>query len=133
MRLNDEHVSAEEIDGELIAINFTTGKYFAMQDSATEIWNALLAGHDVDAIVAAQEGRSGFVNGEAAPQIRAFVDRLVAEELLQPGKTVAVAPLLPGTGPWQMPELEEFEDMAAILKLDPVVDLEQAGWPQAGG
>ncbi|WAC25128.1 PqqD family protein [Blastomonas sp. SL216] len=132
MRINDENVSAEDVDGELIAINFATGRYFAMQGVALEIWNWLLAGQNVEQIVAAQTGRAGFDPATAPQRLQAFVDQLLAEGLIiadVSGGRSAVAG--PAATPWHDPVLEEFDDMAAMLKLDPVIDIAVDGWPAA--
>ena len=129
MRLNEEHVSAEEIDGDLLVINFATGRYFVMQDTAIEIWNALLAGADAQTYIAAQRDRPGFA-GAGEEQVHAFATQLMEEALLLPGRSRNVK-LGTAATPWIPPQLELFEDMEALLKLDPVVDIAQEGWPQA--
>lgn len=132
MRINDENVSAEEVDGELIAINFATGRYFAMQGVAIEIWNWLMAGQNVEQIVAAQTGRAGFDPAMSPQRLQAFVDRLLAEELVVPAASPSrTSPSAAPDTPWLDPVLEEFDDMAAMLKLDPVIDIAVDGWPAA--
>ena len=130
MKVNDLDVSAEEIDGELIAVNFLTGKYFALEGTAIEIWNALALGHEPDAIIAAQSGRAGFEPERGAQEIREFIVQLQDEDMFVPGGPAAAGPVVVGATDWSVPLLEEYDDMAALLKLDPVVDVAQVGWPQ---
>ena len=35
---NDEHVAAEEFDGEFVLINFARGTYFSLRLSAVDVW-----------------------------------------------------------------------------------------------
>tara|TARA_A100001391_G_scaffold48774_4_gene29051 strand:+ start:42903 stop:43301 length:399 start_codon:yes stop_codon:yes gene_type:complete len=130
MKINENDISAEEIDGELIAINFDTGKYFALEGTAIEIWNALAAGHEVEAIVQSQSGRSGFSAEAGASAIRTFVEQLREEKLFLDGGKVATEALVAGDDAWHAPLLTEFDDMAAMLKLDPVMDVGEVGWPE---
>lgn len=134
MRLNSEHVSAEEIEGELIAINFSTGKYFALQGTALEVWNALLAGLTARDIASLQEGRPGFSKEAGEAEIALFINKLVDENLLISGSPEpSRARPAKVSAPWSAPVAEEFDDMASLLALDPVVDLALEGWPQAPG
>ena len=130
MKINENDISAEEIDGELIAINFDTGKYFALEGTAIEMWDALAAGHTIEAIVAAQSGRAGFNPETGAAEVAAFVDQLREEKLFLDGGKAATEVLVAGSEAWQTPQLTEFDDMAAMLKLDPVMDVGQVGWPE---
>lgn len=132
MRLNSEHISAEEIDGELIAINFSTGKYFSLQGTAIEVWNALLAGLSAQDIVTLQEGRCDFSKEYGATEIASFINQLTDEKLLIDGSPEILQPKrAKAVTPWSAPVLEEFDDMTSLLALDPVVDLALEGWPEA--
>jgi len=35
---NDEHVAAEEFDGEFVLINFARGTYFSLRHAAVDVW-----------------------------------------------------------------------------------------------
>lgn len=121
--------TAEELDGELVAINMDTGIYFSIKDDGATIWNDLVAGHSVEALAA-------LVDDEAlAAGIVAFAQQLVENGLMRsldtphsptaPAGTAAVAASL------QMPELESFGDMQSLLLLDPVHEVDgDAGWPR---
>ena len=67
---------------------------------------------------------------EASERTAAFLDALVAEGLVSdtPGtekRTVEVA--LPAT--FTAPNLETFTDLQELLMLDPIHEVDAAGWP----
>lgn len=43
-RMNEPYVIAEEIDGEAIILNFESGTYYSLNESAALIWRAIQAG-----------------------------------------------------------------------------------------
>src|SRR3970040_1383693 len=56
-RVHDEEVAAKVIDGEAIIINLTTGVYYSLDPTGSEVWSLLEAGHDLDAIAGHLGGR----------------------------------------------------------------------------
>ena len=93
-------------DGEAVLVNLRTGRYYALDAAATEVWRAVVAGEPLP------EG-SG-----------AFAHRLVEEEL---AVSDGALPEPDGEGP----TMQVFTDMADILLLDPIhdVDYDASGWP----
>ena len=132
-RLNTANVIHETMDGEVIAIHLVTGAYYSMQHVGAAIWQLLVAGHSVAEIhdVLAAHG-----NGDGADvrtALARFVDQLVTEELLVAADAVAPAappamPPLPRR-PFRPPVLAKFTDMADMLLLDPIHEVEDTGWP----
>lgn len=130
LEIAEPNCTAEELDGELVAINLDTGIYFSIKDDGVTIWNDLVAGHSVQALQALVADNEALVAG-----IMTFVRELVENGLMRetvgplsptsPAATAAVASAM------QMPELESFGDMQSLLLLDPVHEVDgDAGWPQ---
>lgn len=122
-------VKSEVLDGELVLIDFDSGAYYSGNHVAGAVWQLLQVGTaspDVGRRVAAHF---------AAPQAEADVARLLAF-LLEANLVVpAEAPpesfgheLAPGAA-YEDPALERFEDMAELLVLDPIHEVEEEGWP----
>jgi hypothetical protein len=131
LELASPQCSADDFDGEIVAINLETGLYYSLKDSAALLWNDLAAGHSVETLVQSAEA-----NPKLAAQISRFADELVACGLMretteapvpaEPARTAAEAATL------QLPELESFGDMQDLLLLDPVHEVdEEMGWPKA--
>lgn len=128
LEVNGPDCVAEEFDGEIVALNMQTGTYFSIKDNALRIWNDLVIGHPVEALVTAAGAGTPM-----AAAIETYAATVVSEGLMRP----AGAPLAPQspitlTPDGELPVLESFSDMQSLLLLDPVhdVDVEQ-GWPKA--
>ena len=119
--------SAEDFDGEIVAINLETGRYFSIRDSAVLIWNDLVTGHAVEAISAAVSADAALAAATAQ-----YVADLLKEGLMRaasaPGVPGAALLSYPGMAP---PMLESFGDMESLLLLDPVHEVDDSeGWPR---
>lgn len=134
LRVN-EWVTHERLDGEVIAINLETGVYFALGGVAADAWSLMAAGAHLAPAIEAIAERYG-VETEI---VRADVTRLFAEfettglarvaddaptsgsELPAPGGPLVYAP----------PVMERFDDLENLLLLDPIHEVDEAGWPVA--
>lgn len=135
-RVNQPAVIAEVIDNEAIIVNLDSGAYYSLRGSACLIWEMLARQMAVPTVV--QDLSQRFADTPDA--IQAGVDALVAdllgEQLLVPADgdaTLAELPAIPGNGdrlPFETPVLEKYTDMAELLLLDPIHDVDAAGWPQ---
>ena len=113
-------VVSEDIEGELLVINLATGVYFRGQGASAQAWKALSSGVPVEQFDAASQAA-----------VRAFVAELLADGLIRalPG-TEAPASMTTVSLSDSTLRLERFEDLADMLALDPVHDVDpKAGWP----
>lgn len=128
------NVSARSFGDEVVAANFITGIYYSMLGPAAQIWEGLVAGVPRDRVISEVAAFSSCDASEFTAAARAFVNSLVAEQLivssdgLQASAWTAAAP---ATSLYGLPALERFDDMADLLLLDPVHDVEDMGWPHA--
>jgi hypothetical protein len=134
-RINEPNVVAENFGDEIVAVNLDTGVYYSMHGSAATIWKLLQEGQAVDHIAAALAAAHDAAAATIAADVDAFLDRLVDEKLVvgTAAAGVAPAPSLP-TGerrPYAAPAIDVHSDMQDILLLDPVHDVDEAGWPLA--
>ena len=129
-----DEVSSEVIDDEVMIMNLANGKYYSMQGSGLEIWEALREGQ-CTATIAAR-----LVAGHAGDSevIGAEVSRLVSE-LEQEGlvtvsdasgePAVSTDSVQQGSTPFTPPQLNVYTDMEELLLLDPIHDVDGRGWP----
>lgn len=135
-RINQPAVIAEVIDGEAIVVNLDSGVYYSLRDSAAVIWELLARQIAVpDAVQLLASCYSGApVMIEAG--VTALLGELLNEHLLLPAEGApAEAPALAhivGHPPFQLPVLEKFTDMADLLLLDPIHEVDLTGWPHSG-
>ena len=136
-RVNPQQIAYEDFDAETLAINLETGTYYSMPGSSSRLWNLIVAGVPSTSIIADfRHSHDG--DPEAISQaVREFLDRLVAEKLIvsddsASGEAADVAPVAGADRtPFQPFEMHVFTDMQDLLLLDPIHDVEEAGWPLA--
>jgi hypothetical protein len=126
--INTPQIAAENLDNEVMAINFEDGLYFSLRGSAAAIWLLLEAHHETQAIVAALESRLE----AAARLVPAFVAELEQFGLIRHSNAAPKAVDISQFAALEPPVLEKFDDMQAMLLLDPIHEVEQKqGWPFA--
>lgn len=127
----------EQFDEEVVIVDLDTGSYYSLSGAGGEVWSAIENKTPVAGI--AQQLIAAY---DAQPdEIEASLGRLLGEleveGLITPqsdGDAVeqALAPTdeSQAKSPWQAPILQKFTDMQALLLLDPIHEVDSAGWPQ---
>jgi hypothetical protein len=113
----------ERFDGDLVVLNLRTGQYFGFNPAGAAIWAELAAGAPAQRIVEA---------GVPPGDVERFVGRLVELDLLVAAAPKAVEPdaALAGKLAGAAPEVESFDDLAELMKADPIHDVDaEFGWP----
>jgi hypothetical protein len=133
-RLNEPAVMSETVDGEAIVVNLETGAYFSLRDTAAEVWDLLLSGHAPQAAADLLAARYSWPAGETQASVAAFLTALQADALIvadaAPAEATTAAAAAVTARPFSAPKLEKYTDMADLLLLDPIHDVDpQAGWP----
>lgn len=129
-RLNSPNCISEEIEGDLIIINLSSGRYYNMRGSSVGLWQRLAEGALPSSI-----GEANKWDATQLALMARFLESLIEEGLLVktdvPAQHVAPESLLipaPDDNSFQM---DIFTDMEEILGLDPIheADTTDAGWP----
>jgi len=124
-------IAHERVDDEVIVVNLQTGAYFSFRGVAADVWSLLTDGVDVDAIAAhlAETGAADVAVVRA--DVAAFADQLAAQGLLVVSDAAAPTEVVwpHGRGEYEKPVVEKFEDMEELLLLDPIHEVDDAGWP----
>jgi Coenzyme PQQ synthesis protein D (PqqD) len=133
--VNKDFVISETIDEETIIINLNSGSYFSLKHSGVAIWRLLQSPISVQAIVSVVIQDFDINADYASGEVETFVARLSEEGLVSAitppadiSPELASAPV--SRQPYVAPSLEKFTDMEAMLLLDPIHDVDEAGWPQ---
>ena len=122
--------AAQDFEGEIIALNLSTGTDCSLRELGVVLWRDLAAGHPVESLAALAAGTLG------SPQpVLDFAANAVAQGLMRPAADVAA----PTTGPQLAGALadgktnlvfEVHEDMKPLILLDPVHEVDETrGWP----
>lgn len=126
-QINQEALSHELIDGEVVIIQFDTGNYYSLAGAAAAIWQRLITPADTAGLL----GLFSDAPQSATAEITAFVGELVAENLLVACDAPPAAQAGPAEEPtpYAKPELNKYTDMQQLLLADPLHEVEDAGWP----
>jgi hypothetical protein len=131
-RVHEQEVAAKVIDGEAIIINLTTGVYYSLDPTGSEVWSLLEGRHEVDAIVGHVCGRFDVPEAVCRGDVERLVEQLLEEKLIVPADGEVPGPP-PDGGPsgraYSPPRLDIYRDMGDLLALDPPVPgLEPIPW-----
>lgn len=139
--LNDPSIVAETVDGEVMVMDLRNGVYYSIVGTGAAVWPALANGAPLHSI-ATSLARATDVTGErVARELDAFVARLVDEAILRPCPVREApsgdgvddqTPAFPEGLAYSGLTFERFDDMRAMLLLDPVHEVGEFGWPQPG-
>jgi hypothetical protein len=128
-------VTHERLDDEVIAINLETGAYYALDDVAADCWIVSAGGATVDDLVGAVVDRYDVDESQARLDVAVFLDELLRENLLTADDgTATTPPALPplaGKAAYVAPAVQKYDDLEDLLLLDPIHEVDEAGWPVA--
>ena len=131
-RVHEQEVAAKVIDGEAIIINLTTGVYYSLDPTGSEIWSLLEARHDLDTTVGHLCGRFDVSEGACRSDVERLVEQLLEERLIVSADGDHPGPAPdggPGDRAYSPPRLDIYRDMGDLLALDPPVPgLEPIPW-----
>jgi hypothetical protein len=129
------NVTGEIIDGEAIVLNLKSGHYFSMDGSAALVWGGIEQRLPPSRIAGEVAGRFGIDPGLALADVQKLLDELLEHDLIRPapaaadhdaGLDLTIAP-----SAYSAPSLEIYTDLRDLLLLDPIHDVDEAGWPVA--
>jgi hypothetical protein len=132
-RIGGPQVIHQTIDGEVVAINLQSGRYYSLRGSAAALWRAIERRPDRAGLLA--EMRAGYAGTSDEPIDRFLAELteeglLVAETVAHEEPPDAAVPAADGRPAFEPPRLEKFTDLSQMLLLDPIHDVDEAGgWP----
>lgn len=142
-RVNSPDVASQIVDGEAILIHFDTGSYYAADGSGGEVLDLIERGRSISEIVDDFAIRYAVAPSEIESAVAKFLDQLLVEQLVVPAMDAtidgeitagrATASSGPGSARFQPPTLEKHSELEDLLRLDPMHDVDEAGWPSVDG
>ncbi len=120
-------------DDELVVINLESGKYYSLNRTGAAIWNLMEAGRTPAGAV--EQVLDGNSTPEIREQILEFWRTLVEEGLIREApdagspQAAVPEPMPPQAQPWEPPTIAVYADMQDLFLLDPIHDVDEAGWP----
>jgi len=137
-KVNTPTVTHETIDGEAVIINLDSGNYYSLVDAGSLIWALVDRGASAsevqDLLQQSYQGDSTDIDRG----VQELLAQLQQENLIVPVDEAAAADLagvLPSSNghekpSFNAPSLNKFSDMQELLLLDPIHDVDEAGWPK---
>ena len=129
--VDEDSVIFEEIDGEMVVINLQTGCYYSLNSDAALAWRLVSNGFAISDIL--ELGDGGQESERLGAALRGIVRDFEAERLLQKasgavGRNHAAIDGLDPAG-IRNPSMQKHEDIQEMLKLDPIHEVTDLGWP----
>lgn len=123
----------EAVDGEVIAIDLDSGSYYSLAGSGPAIWSLLAQGASekelCDVLLARFDGAETIPSDVAGFLAHLRENGLVVEAdgdgsvaVLADGDAVGAA--------YEPPRFERYTDMKDYFLLDPIHEVDSAGWPR---
>lgn len=130
-------VIGEVLDGEAIIVNLDSGAYYSLRDAGAVLWSLLHHQPTIAQLIQAICQHYAGDPAEIGASVASLLDQLEAEALVRTvdtpedeasGTLASDPPSAPP--PFAPPVLEKFTDMADLLLLDPIHEVDEAaGWP----
>ena len=136
-RVNTPTVTHETIDGEAVIINLDSGNYYSLVEVGSFVWDLVGKGASASEV---QSLVLQAYQGDATDIDRGVQELLVQlqqENLIVPvdGAEALDPQLLSSNNSQEKPSfnpplLHKYSDMQELLLLDPIHDVDDAGWPK---
>lgn len=129
--IHASNILYETLDGETIVIHLDTGSYYSLTGSGAEIWALLGEGGSTAQICAVLARRHALPESEISRTVESFIADLEREGLVEVSDASPNGLPEPADPdqPWEPPKLECYDDMRDFLLVDPIHEVDDAGWP----
>lgn len=129
----DNNIVSDVFGEEAVLVNLESGIYYSLRGSANQIWIRIFNQYSPAEILEDFKKIYKADESELASHIHSFVENLLEMNIIRSvddatKKTIDVSST-DGLIEFSEPQLETFSDMQEILLLDPVHDVDKAGWP----
>lgn len=137
-RVNTPTVTHETIDGEAVIINLDSGNYYSLVEVGSFIWGLVEKGASANEVqdIVLQTYKVNATDVDRG--VQDLLVQLQEENLIVPvdeaGALDLSEVLLSTNGhekpSFNPPSLHKYSDMQELLLLDPIHDVDDAGWPK---
>ena len=137
-QVTSSNIIHETIDNEVVVVNLEKGYYYSLRDTAAVIWTRVLAGVSVETIIQKLSKQHGIEEAQIEASVNDFIHGLIKENIISPVRSDLhsdnkdqepeyLEDLI--TDEYSIPVMEKFTDMADLLLLDPIHEVDESGWP----
>ena len=130
-RVNGPTVVGEVVDGEAIVIHLVSGNYYSLSGAGGVVWGLLEQVTTEHAVIEHLRARYEGDPQEITDAVHSLFGQLTEEGLVAvTNDPVTEAPV--PTAPQEefvAPHLERYIDMQNLIQLDPILEVDEHGWP----
>jgi hypothetical protein len=138
-RVNQTNVVHETFEAEVLVVNLDSGTYYSLLDTGARAWHCIVGEVSVkemtDYLAAGYEADTEVIRNGVCDFLTELVQENIVEKIGDPGNMTDQGSVLPQHNgprqPFTQPKFQRFTDMQELLLLDPVHDVNEAGWPVA--
>ncbi|HKT82315.1 MAG TPA: PqqD family protein [Solirubrobacterales bacterium] len=126
----------ETVDGEVIAIDLDNGSYYSLAGGGPLIWVLLAEGAseaELRDALAARFGELEAIAGDVSALLRQLQENGLIVEHESNGNNAALAEKAASGEAYEAPRFERYTDMKDYFLLDPIHEVDNAGWPRPAG
>jgi len=138
--INHPKVIHETIEGETVLVNLDSGTYYSLDGIGAEVWALVERGAPVGGIIEWVASRYEGTRVDIEKALFLLMEELQREALIVTDETRESGDLADydGSGTVEAglhtatfvpPVLHKYTDMQDLLLLDPIHDVDEAGWP----
>jgi len=138
IRINTPNVVGEEFHSEVVVVNLDSGFYFSLLGSAKDIWRTLANGvTEPEEIIALLQKNLDCTGVDVSNLVLPFLGEMLALGIIVLDDATPSRDPVPFQNldavrrPFEPPCIETFSDLQDILLLDPIHEVDEAGWPKA--
>lgn len=134
-KINAPHIIHEIFsDDEAAIINLKTGNYYSLNPTGAEIWALIERNLTDEQIIEILKDRYETDSIDVKKEIKGFFNELKVEDLIIENNEVMLVETVNTNNngkkhKFVKPMLERFADLQELLLLDPIHDVDEAGFP----
>ncbi|MFN3588818.1 MAG: PqqD family protein [Spirosomataceae bacterium] len=129
----DNNIISDVFGEEVVLVNLESGVYYSLRESAAQMWIRIIEQYSTTEILTDLNQIYQVGEHDVASDINIFVAQLLEKKIIKivtGSEKKSIDFKSKGTlVTYKTPVLETFSDMQEILLLDPVHDVDKAGWP----
>jgi len=132
IQVNRPLVASETIAGEAIIVHHGSGFYFEAAGSAASIWQMIEQGCTAERLASMLTTCYRLGDQAASDTLEQFLALLQGHDLITIDAAAVGTPDFPmpqRAGDFAAPDLRVHRDLADLLLLDPIHDVDASGWP----
>ena len=132
LRAASANVHSKVFDDEVVILEMKSGTYFSLRDSGVDAWKLIEENASAAMIAEALAERYDAPSSEIATALDSLLGELAESGLVVADTSLDTPTPVARTAEkiqFAAPRIERFTDMQELLLLDPIHEVDDAGWP----